>query len=381
MQHTILSSDSHVMEPPDLWSQRIAPEFAERAPKLVADETADWWYLEGRRIVSMGAGIQAGAKFRPEESEWRFKPYEGRFADVNRGAYLPDERLKAMDLDGIEVEVVYPTVGLPLYRMRDTALTNEVFRCYNDWLGKFCAAFPDRLKGIAMINVDDVAAGTAELERSAKLGLSGAMITVAPPEGMDYDLPIYEPFWAAAASLRMPLSLHLATDRPAAALNPDPSVPLVQAGSGTLAELAIRVSLAERSVAGMIYAGVFERYPDLKVGVVEHALAWAAAYIQTMDNDYSSRPWREGRLMFKNGALPSDFFHSNVFVSFQDDPLGVQLRSVIGVDNLTWGSDFPHPDSTFPQSRSILERNLEGVPDDDVAKIVGKNTARWYGIS
>jgi hypothetical protein len=179
----------------------------------------------------------------------------------------------------------------------------------------------------------------------------------------------------------MPLSLHLATDRPAAALNPDPSVPLVQAGSGTLAELAIRVSLAERSIAGMIYAGAFERYPDLKVGVVEHALAWAAAFIQTMDNDYSSRPWREGRLMFKNGALPSDFFHNNVFVSFQDDPLGVQLRSVIGVDSLSWGSDFPHPDSTFPQSGRILERNLEGVPDDDVAKIVGQNTARWYSIS
>ena len=85
MQYRVLSSDSHVMEPPDLWSKRIAPDFAERAPRFVADETADWWYQEGRRVVSMGAGIQAGAKFRPEDSGWRFKPYEGRFADVRPG--------------------------------------------------------------------------------------------------------------------------------------------------------------------------------------------------------------------------------------------------------------------------------------------------------
>jgi predicted TIM-barrel fold metal-dependent hydrolase len=380
MQYRILSSDSHVMEPPDLWSKRIAPEFAEGAPQFVADETADWWYQEGRRVVSMGAGIQAGAKFRPEESEWRFKPYEGRFADVCPGAYEPRARLKDMDQDGIEVEVVYPTVGLPLFRMQGTALTNEVFRCYNDWLAEFCAASPSRLKGIAMINLDEVETGTAELERSAKLGLSGAMIAVSPPPGLSYALPVYEPFWAAAANLGMPLSLHLATERPAASLNPDRSVPLVQATSGSLGELAIRVSLAELAIANLIYAGVFERYPDLKVGVVEHSLAWAAAFIQTMDNDYSSRPWREGRHMFKNEAMPSDFFHRNVFVSFQDDPLGVQLRSIIGLENLAWGSDFPHPDSTFPQSRRILQRNLEGVPDDEVAKIVGENTARWYGI-
>src|SRR5260370_27688745 len=119
-----------------------------------------------------------------------------------------------MDVDGVDVRIVYPTVGLLLYSVPDSALLSEIFRGYNNWLAEFSAAEPKRLKGIAMINVDDVQEGIKELERCAKMGLAGGMVTVYPPEGKGDDNPMYEPLWAAAQALDIPVGMHIATNRP-----------------------------------------------------------------------------------------------------------------------------------------------------------------------
>jgi len=129
----------------------------------------------------------------------------------------------------------------------------------------------------------------------------------------------------------------------------------------------------------MIFAGVFERYPKLKLAVVEFELAWVPHLLGTMDYTYRERH-EEATYRFKGDILPSDFFHSNVYLSFQEDDIGIRLRDVIGVDQLMWGSDYPHAESTFPKSREILDRILEGVPQDERAQIVGTTTARLYGF-
>ncbi|MSQ26424.1 MAG: amidohydrolase [Dehalococcoidia bacterium] len=377
MSYPVFSSDGHVLEPPDVWTGRILRQFADRAPRLVMGEPADWWHAEGKRVVSCAAGAMAGIKHRDEQA-WRHRPYEAKFSAVRRGAYQPAARVADMDTDGIAGEVMYPTVGLALYRLEDPALTNAVFSAYNSWLAEFCAAAPRRIKGVAMLNLDDVAIGVAELRRTAQAGLAGAMITVNPGESRGYDQAIYEPLWAAAAEAGIPLSLHLATDRPAGA--PKSAEPMVSALSDTPAKLVTRVVWAQDSLARMIYAGVFQRHPKLTVVIVEHDLAWAAPFLQTIDNDYCHRPWRPGWPRFQGGAIPSDFFKRNVVISFQDDALGVRLRDVIGTDSISWGSDYPHPDSTFPQSKRILGDILLGVPEADAAKIAGGVTARIYGF-
>jgi predicted TIM-barrel fold metal-dependent hydrolase len=130
----------------------------------------------------------------------------------------------------------------------------------------------------------------------------------------------------------------------------------------------------------MIFSGVFERYPDLKLSIVEHELAWAPHFLRTMDWHYKElsqvAPHR-----FEEGRVPSDFFHSNIYMSFQEDDIGIMLRSIIGVDNLMWGSDYPHAESTWPNSREVLDRVLEGVPEAERRKIVCDNVARLYNFS
>ncbi|HML10822.1 MAG TPA: amidohydrolase family protein, partial [Stellaceae bacterium] len=133
------------------------------------------------------------------------------------------------------------------------------------------------------------------------------------------------------------------------------------------------------SMCDMIFSGVFERHSRLMLAIVEFELSWVPYVLSSMDYTYRERHG-EALYRFNGDTLPSDFFHRNVVLSFQEDAIGIRLRDVIGVDNMMWGSDYPHSESTFPQSRKILSEILAGVPCDEQAKIVGGTTARVYGF-
>src|SRR5215468_3972561 len=371
MAHTpILSSDSHVFEPPDLWTTRIDAAFRDRAPRMQRINGVDQLVVEAQQVIA-GIGLisNAGARFEaPETISGR-----GRFEDVHRGGYDPRQHLKDMQLDGVAGEVLYPSQGLFYFKVADTLLMSAIFRAYNDWLAEFCRTDPARLKGIAMINLDDVEEGVSELERAARLDLAGAMITEYPAEDRRYDQPEYENFWSAAEALQIPLSLHTATRRQGK---------IRGAGPGTLRDASSRATKAfypALSMCDMIFSGVFERHPGLTLAIVEFELAWAPNVLTSMDYTYRERHG-EAIYRLKDGMVPSDFFHRNVVLSFQEDAIGIRLRDVIGVDNMMWGSDYPHSESTYPQSRKILAEILAGVPEAEQAKIVGGNTARVYGF-
>ena len=146
------------------------------------------------------------------------------------------------------------------------------------------------------------------------------------------------------------------------------------------------VGLADRDVpvreaiAAMIFSGVFERYPKLMVGALEYEVAWAPYFVIEMDRVYKETAFGQLGERFQSGALPSDFFKRNVFISFQQDELGMKLLSYFNVDNLMWGSDYPHAEGTFPKSREIVDRIFQGVPEEAKLKIAGENTARLYHI-
>ena len=370
MSPVILSSDSHVFEPPDLWQNRIDAPFRDRAPRIQRIDGADQIVVEADQILS-GIGLisNAGARFEAPETI----SAQGRFEDVHLGGYDPEQHLKDMALDGVSGEVLYPSQGLFYFKVADTALMSAIFRAYNDWLADFCSADPNRLKGIAMINLDDIADGIRELERTARLGLSGAMITEYPFEDRRYDQLEYEPFWSAAAALGMPLSLHTATRRQGK---------IRGVGDMTLRDASSRATKAfypALSLCDLIFSGVFERHPLLTVAIVEFELAWVPHVLSSMDYTYRERQG-EAIYRFKDAMQPSDFFRRNVVLGFQEDAIGIRLRDVIGVDTMMWGSDYPHSESTFPQSRKILAEILAGVPDEEQAKIVGGNTARVYNF-
>jgi len=372
-KYRIISSDDHIFEPLDLWTSRLEKKFRDRAPRVIPDNDDDWWYCEGIKIQTAAAGAQAGLRFEDPE-RLRFKD---KIENVRPGGYIPEEHVKDMDADGIDVGIVYPTVGLQLYqRIMDSELLSALFRAYNKWLAEFCSTYPDRLKGIAMINLDDIPSGVQEMERCAKLGLVGAMISICPLKGWPYDRPEYDLVWATAQDMHMPLSLHLTTNRP------DPDDPDTLLLSGMKPSFFVNVDHWPRvCLTDMIFNGVFERYPKLQVGAVEMELSWIPHFLDRMDYNYTQRAREIASHRFTGNALPSDFFHQHVFLSFQEDTMGIRDRHIIGVDNLLWGSDYPHQESTFPKSQQFLEELLADCTEEEKAKIVGGNAARVYQLN
>ena len=365
--YRLISGDSHITEPPDLWAIRVEPSFRDRAPRLVREGDSDRWYCDGRNVMGVNTGTQAGVRFEDPGRLTRV----GTFESVRQGGYLPDEHLKDLDIDGIDADVLYPSIGLLLYSTPDGQLLSAVFRAYNDWIAEFCNVYPKRLKGIAMLNIDDVHEGAQELERCAKMGLVGAMIPVYLGWGIYYEEPRYYTLWATAQDLNMPLSLHVSTNRQEWG---DPRG--ARAAFQTNVDFYVRESLAD-----MVLGGVFEKFPKLRVGAIEQGLAWVPHFLERIDYDYTQRAYNPAWHRYKEDMLPSDYFHRNVFLSFQQDGVGIRLRDIIGVDNLQWGADYPHPEGTFPRSREILEEILVDCTEEEKAKIAGGNAARMYSIN
>ena len=366
--YKLISSDSHVVEPEGLWKERIAPEYRDRAPHLAHDETTDQWYADGIKFGIVVAGTLAGQRFE-DPSKLTF---EGRYEDTLLGGYDPHAHVTDMDADSIAGGVLYPSVALDAYSIPDTGLLSATLAAYNDWLADFCAPYPDRLRGVTMLNVDDVGEAVEELQRCAKKGLVGAMIPIKPSVHR-YDHPMYEPLWAAAQDMEMPLSLHTGTFRWSKEGGWQLKTQMADAVEQTNREYHVR-----NAMGALILSGVFERFPKLRVGVVEFEIGWAPYFMNRLDDTYRDRPVGQTSYRFKGDALPSDFFRQNAFISFQEDDLGVEMRHHIGVENLLWGSDYPHPESTFPKSKEIVERILDGVPEEEAALIAGANTARLY---
>jgi predicted TIM-barrel fold metal-dependent hydrolase len=370
MIEKMISSDSHVIEPPDLWVTRMQGDLLDRAPHVVDIGDEQWWVVNDQRTLSFAGGAQTGDRFeRPEELRTG-----ARFEQVRPGGYDPVAAVADNETDGVLGAVLYPTEGLLLYTQADPPLLSACCRAYNDWLAEFCSASPDRLKGVAMLNLDDVGEALHELDRVRGLGLIGALIpTSAPPESR-YDDARYEPLWEAAADLGVPLSLHLGANRVGSG-GVDPDLAKIRPSYFTVCDVWVR-----QSIADMIFAGVFDRHTSLRVGTVEHNLGWIPYFLDQLDYTYFQRQGNKSYYRFKSVERPSDLFRRNVFCSFQDDALGVQERHTIGLDGLMWGSDYPHTESTFPHSMKIMADRLRDVSPDEQQRIVYDNAARLYGF-
>jgi predicted TIM-barrel fold metal-dependent hydrolase len=373
----VISADSHIVEPPDMYTSRIEPKFRERAPRIERHKTPagreyDAWMLDGTQVGTLGAVMQAGQRFEdPSQID-----FLGVWEDVRKGAYDPHSMITENEEDGVWGSCLQPSQGLFWYRVPDSELLTEVCRVYNDWITDFCKPYPERLKGIAMLNVDDIDEACQELERSKKLGLVGAFIPVAPLADKPYRHPIYERLWWTAQDLDIPLLLHIATPRHNVPGNEFTINSNEMTGAGrSTTDYWVRYSLG-----AMLFAGVFDRYPRLKVGSVEHETMWIPHWLQQMDFVYRERPVFTKGWKSREGMLPSEYWRRNMFVEFMEDDLGVKIRDIIGVDNMLWGSDFPHSESTWPQSKQFLDRIFAGVPEEDRRKITADNAAKLFGF-
>jgi predicted TIM-barrel fold metal-dependent hydrolase len=372
--YKIYSADSHVSEPGDLWVERIDAEYRFRAPRLEARERngkmEDLWIYEGWPPHPVGVGLGAADRNGPGNSSFRA---EGKgYGDALAGGWDPAARLKDQDVDGVEGEVLYTTLGFRLFWIADEGLQRACFRVYNDWLAEFCSYAPDRLVGLALISLYDVDEAILELRRAAKQGHRGAMIFLSPPAGYpSYSTKAYDRFWAEAQELDMAMVLHENTGGAESRTSPssywDPDL--------TLGVTITRPHEVQRSLGGMILSGVFERFPRLRMITAENGTDWL--------------PWFLGRLKRKPRAtsyptpltmLPIEYWYRNCFATYINEQDAVEHRDIIGVDNLMFATDYPHSASTWPKSEEIVARDMADVSEADRRKLIHDNTLRAFGI-
>ena len=372
-EYKLISADSHVSEPPDLWATRVDQKYRDRAPRLAVDlpgKEGAYFLYEGYAPHPIGIGLGAGKS--PEElAEFLTK---ATYADARPGGWDPAERVKDNDLDGVEADVLYTTLGFRVFWIKDAGLQTDCFRVYNDWLAEYCSYSPKRMVGLPMISLYDPPAGARELERCAKKGLKGAMIWCSPPADQPYSSEIYEPFWAAAQDLDMPVSLHAITGME--------RIPWEYGAEKRAMRSTVTPHEIEKSFSILILSGVLERFPRLKIVSAENNCGWLPYYLQRMDRGFARfgpsgtvTPWPT-KLTLK----PSEYFQRQMYCTFIDDSFGVASRHWIGVDNVMWSSDYPHTASTWPHSRDIIERDFKDVSEVEKRKIVRENVAQLYGF-
>jgi predicted TIM-barrel fold metal-dependent hydrolase len=376
----VISADSHVLEPAGLWMERVDKRLRERAPRVEPVNGVP-------SLVAPGSGIQpfalTGFSAAGRSGEDLTKFIGTGYEAARAGGWDPAERLKDQEIDGLKGEVVYSSLGMPLFGLEDPELQRACFAAYNDWVSEFCSYSPDRLFGIALISLEDVMEGARELERCRKKGLRGALIAGLSPEDRPYTSRAYDPFWQAAGELGMPISLHVVSAAKRKHLLTPTAQQIARAegdapGIGMIALYMFLTTDVQQSLFMIILSGVLDRFPKLKIVSAENDTGWLPHFMFRMDHAYEKL---HHRAKLNLETTPGELFRRQVYATFQDDPIGPMTYKYFGTDNYMWASDFPHPDSTFPDSRKVIERDFEGIPEQIKKKMVFDNVRRLYGIN
>jgi predicted TIM-barrel fold metal-dependent hydrolase len=362
-----ISADSHVVEPPEVYAG-LDKRFGERAPRMVE-------HPERGLITDHGDGTfgYPVGTFTVAGQDWgdpavREKARQG-FKQARPGVLDTVERVKDQALDGIDAEVLYPSVLFSIYQLKDVEIMQATMTNYNDWVRNYASGAPGRLFSLALVQLYDLDRAIAEMQRAANLGAVGLSIPCMAPAERPFSDPYYDRFWAAAQEMRMPLTMHIFTGHV-----PNNGVPREWGThSYTLAHAGMI-----RTIQDLVWSGVCERFPGLRFVPTEFDTGWIAHFLYR--DDYNFGRMGGFRTYPHLKLKPSDYFHRNFLVTFEDDEVGIRTRDLIGVENLLWGSDYPHADSLFPESQPVLDSIFRGVSDEDRRQITAGNVCRLYGL-
>jgi predicted TIM-barrel fold metal-dependent hydrolase len=343
-------------------------QWRERAPRVVALADTDIWVVDRDvRLAVVGIQDQAGLRF---EEPGRISK-KARMDELQHGeaGWNPSLYMRGLSEDGVSGALLYPSTAIQAYRCVEGPLLAALARTYNDWIIDFCAADPARLRAVAMITVDDPAAGVDEMYRMAGLGAAALMLPVFPRYPTTYDQPEYERIWAAAEEIGLPVVFHLGSNQ--RAKHGEPPLDLIVHSTKDIH--------IQRSIGTLVLSGLLGRHPRLRVGAIEFGASWAGPLMRRLDAVYA-RNHDKLDYTFPDGEQPSDHFRRNVFLSFQDDRACIPMRHMLGVENLHWGNDYPHAESTYPRSHEFLAAHFADIPVEEAAAIAGGNAIGAYGF-
>jgi len=370
MDYGIISADDHIdlrYLPRDLWQSRAPAAARESAPRVADTAQGPMWVCGDSVWGAWGRGGHSGLK-------WAIERADGPEAGAPRPT-TPQLRLADMDRDGVDASVMYGPVTL--LQAPDPAVRQLCYAAYNDWLIEFCGFAPRRLIGAGMLPADDPALATRELERLARLGLRHAMLLAAVADPPIYH-PAWEPLWTVAAETAIPIGLHLIVQAPTA--HPGVSALAASVSGGVQAPLQLLDPLV-----ALIFSGVLERHPSLRLVLAESGIAWLPFAVHRMDREYGkycdAREAWEARGGIPLTMPPSEYFSRQVWATFQDDAAGLGMLSLIGDDRVMWASDYPHPDSTWPHSRQAIDAQMADLPESARRKLTRDNARALYQLA
>ncbi len=360
----IYSCDDHLdlsAVPPGLWESRLSGADAERGPRVVKRDKGSVWVCED--AVMGRSGMPPNAEFVKKFSAIGRAGIE----DDGYRAGTPALRLQDLDRDGVSASVIYGPLSLG-FPIKDPALQSACYAAWNDWaVEEFNAVAPDRLCVLAFLPSHSPEAAAAELQRCAARGHRGAIVGVFD---IDVGDPAWDRLWAAAAEPGLPISFHIKGGTS--------SKLSYQIGKWQSAAFATLLPLQlDEPLATMVFSGVLERHPGLKLVLAESGVGWLPYFLTRMDMEW--RALRD-KLDYAPAIAPSELFRRQVIATFEEEPLAEQFIPLLGADSCMWASDYPHTDSTFPESRRAIEEALGTLPAEDRRKITATNCARLYGF-
>lgn len=366
----IVSVDDHLFEPRTTWTSRVPARYAERAPHLIEDGNVEYWIYEQQAFIAY-SGLDITVTRDPSEYGWGGL----HSRDIPAACTDPVARAADMDIDGVAVQACFPTfprfAGTRfLLDSKDMKLALLCVQAYNDFvIDEWCAAVPGRFIPVAILPLWDVSLAVAELERVAAKGAR----TVSFPENFEpLGLPSihshhWDPVFRAAEAAGLPLSIHFGTSG---------KLPRTSADAPDAVFISLMATNSMATAADYIFSHAFDKFPRLRVALSEGGIGWIPYMIERLD--YT---WERQRYLSRLGPRrPSEVFREHLYGCFIDDVAGVAQRDQIGVNNLMLESDYPHSDTSWPNTRKRAQEVLAMVNDEDAARIAEWNARELYNF-
>ncbi len=363
--HRIYSCDDHLdiyHLPPDVWTERLPARYRELGPHVVERKGQRWW-VAGDDLLGISGSYPGLATGRGHEDDDGMRPGD------------PVLRMQDMERDDIYASVVYGPGALWGFPMKDPDLKLAVLQAWNDWAADvFNVHLPGRLTALAALPTMSCKLAIEELHRCLEKGHRGVLFRAHDLDLVDLG-ENWDDLWAAIEEADVPISFHIGGGT-TLAVDGTRRDDILWKIPASVAILPLQL---DEPFSVMMYCGALERHPGLKLVLAESGIGWLPYLIKRMDATFDKYCASDPEHQIK--TKPSELFRRQVYATFEEEPHGPQLIPLLGADNFMWACDYPHPDSTWPESRRAIDEALGSLPEEAIRKVTGENCKQLYKLA